>query len=58
MSKIKSVDISKYIKSATTVINVSKMKLSITIPQADLTVNPKGYIPIDEWTNGVNAEVA
>ncbi|WP_060988158.1 fimbria/pilus outer membrane usher protein [Photobacterium leiognathi] len=49
------VDISKYIKSATTVINVSKMKLSITIPQADLSFNPKGYIPIDEWTNGVNA---
>ncbi|WP_318447693.1 fimbria/pilus outer membrane usher protein [Photobacterium leiognathi] len=48
-------DISKYIKSATNVINVSKMKLSITIPQADLTVNPKGYIPIDEWTNGINA---
>ncbi|WP_289844203.1 fimbria/pilus outer membrane usher protein [Photobacterium angustum] len=49
------VDISKYIKSATAVINVSKMKLLMTIPQADLTIKPKGYIPIDEWTNGVNA---
>ncbi|WP_272539673.1 fimbria/pilus outer membrane usher protein [Providencia sp. PROV197] len=44
--------LNELVKSAYTNVNVSTLRLDITIPQADLISIPKGYIPLKDLNSG------
>ncbi|CDL81791.1 fimbria/pilus outer membrane usher protein [Xenorhabdus szentirmaii] len=48
-------DISQYIPSASTDFDFNQQRLNISIPQADLSYQPKDYVSPELWDYGVNA---
>lgn len=49
------VDITTAIPSASTTFDFEQQRLDISIPQAALKNNARGYIPPSEWDEGINA---
>ncbi|HDC4533960.1 TPA: fimbrial biogenesis usher protein [Enterobacter asburiae] len=49
------VDIEKTIPSALSSFDFEHQKLDISIPQAAMNNNARGYIPPEEWDEGINA---
>ncbi|AHF77002.1 Fimbrial biogenesis outer membrane usher protein [Sodalis praecaptivus] len=45
----------RYIPQAYTAFDFQKMRLDISIPQAALQSRPRGWIPPEQWDEGVNA---
>ncbi len=45
----------KYIPQAWTAFDFQKMRLDISIPQAAVQKQPRGWIPPEQWDEGVNA---
>lgn len=49
------VNISELIPQASTTFNFNQQKLDISIPQAALSQQAKGYVSPDKWDQGINA---
>lgn len=49
------VDIAAIIPAAATLLNFEQQRLEISIPQAALRNNARGYIPPEQWDEGINA---
>lgn len=49
------VDISSLIPAASTMFDFEHQRLDISIPQAALRNNARGYIPPEQWDEGINA---
>ncbi|MBF2791559.1 MULTISPECIES: fimbrial biogenesis usher protein [Enterobacter] len=49
------VDVEKAIPSASSSFDFEHQKLEISIPQAAMNNNARGYIPPEEWDDGINA---
>jgi outer membrane usher protein len=49
------VDVEKAIPSALSSFDFEHLKLDISIPQAAMNNNGRGYIPSEEWDDGINA---
>lgn len=49
------ISLEKYIKGSATDFNFEQLKLYISIPQAILHNDARGYIPPDQWDEGINA---
>lgn len=49
------VDIAAIIPAAATLFNFEQQRLEISIPQAALRNNARGYIPPEQWDEGINA---
>lgn len=49
------IDISNFIPDAFTSFDFSKMRLNISVPQASVKTQARGYIDPEEWDNGINA---
>ena len=47
--------ITNVIPSASTEFDVKKLRLNVNVPQAFLKGTERGYIPPDEWDEGINA---
>lgn len=48
-------DIAAIIPAAATLFNFEQQRLEISIPQAALRNNARGYIPPEQWDEGINA---
>lgn len=49
------IDISATIPAATARFNFEQQRLDISVPQAAIRSNAKGYIPPEQWDSGINA---
>lgn len=48
-------DVSQVIPSASTLFNFEQLRLDISIPQAAMNTQARGYIPPEQWDEGINA---
>ena len=49
------IDVGKYIPGTELALNFNKLRLDISLPQVSLHNNARGYIPADQWDDGINA---
>lgn len=48
-------NISQVIPAASTTLNFEELRLDISIPQAAMNMRVRGYIPPEQWDEGINA---